>query len=77
MQPDSRLLDSILQRKPGLVGHISREENGIGRALLLGYWPRGRSRLKTRYIEDVVKVCGGVRAVGWASPDLFLVVICT
>ena len=62
MQPDLRLLDSILQRKLGLVGHILRQENGIDRALLLGsvYGPRGRGRPKTRFTEDIVKVCGGV-----------------
>ena len=64
MQPDSRLLDSILQRKLSLVGQILREESGIDRALLLGsvYGPRGQGpgRPKTRFIEDVVRVCGGV-----------------
>ena len=62
MQRDLRLVDSILQRKLGLVGHILREENRIDRALLLGsvYGPRGRGRPKTRFTEDIVKVCGGV-----------------
>ena len=62
MQPDSRLLDSILQRKLNLVGQILREESGIDRALLLGsvYGPRGRGQSKTQFIEDVVRVCGGV-----------------
>ena len=43
LQPDSRLLDPILQRKLGLAGHILREENGIDRALPLGsvYRPQG------------------------------------
>ena len=43
MHPGLRLLDSILQRKLGLVGHILREENGIDRTLLLGsvYGSRG------------------------------------
>ena len=46
MQPDARFLDSILQKKLGLVGYILKEENGIGRGLLLGSihgpWGRGR-----------------------------------
>ena len=47
-----------------MVGHIWREESGIGRTLLLGsvYGPQGKGRPKTRLIEDVVKVCGGVCA---------------
>ena len=55
MQPDLRLLGSILQRKLGLVGHILREENGIDRALLLGliYGPQGRGQPKTQFIEDI------------------------
>ena len=64
VQPHSKRLDSILQRELGLFGHSLREENRIGRALLLGsvYEPRGRGRPKTQFIEDVVKVCGGVCA---------------
>ena len=63
MQPDSLFLGFILQRKLGMVGHILREENEIDRALLLAsvYGPRGMGRPKTRFIEDVVKVCAAVQ----------------
>ena len=64
MQPDSRFLDSILQRKLAFVGHIVREENGFDRTILLGmvYGTRGRGRPKTRFADDIVKVCGRVCA---------------
>ena len=41
-----------------------REKNGFDRALLLGmvYGPRGRSRPKTHFIDDIVKVRGAVCA---------------
>ena len=60
MQPDSQFLDSILQKKLAFVGHIMREENGFDIALLLGmvYAPRGSGRPKTRFTDDIIKVCG-------------------
>ena len=45
-----------------MVGHILREENGIDRAPLLGsvHGPWGLGRPKTRFTEDIAKVCGEV-----------------
>ena len=70
-KPETRLLTSILQRKLIFVGHIIRDEESVNKTLVLDtvYGTRGRGRPKTRYSDEIVKVCGSMQEANQLAKD--------
>ena len=64
IKPETQLLTRILQRKLSFIGHIKRGEESLDRLSLLlrpVYGSRGRGRPKTRYSDEIVKMCGSMQ----------------
>ena len=57
--PETRLLDTILQKKLGITGHIMQDQSNLSNTLITGMvFRKGKGDSKDRYSQDSIEVCG-------------------